>query len=309
MAYIHTTHLSTGKVIPRNGNVIFLDTTAKSGSSEVEKAMAPTWDLVSAYKAKTIDDKQYTKEYLIHLNNMSDHLKQWLHDLSKDARFTDVLVSCYDGAGKFCHRHILQRWLVKVFGFKEGWEVTTKDVTRVVNPNGSILSLSKSDHITPEVVANEFSEEIKSGEVALITEEYVVDLCKSRGKCVDFNTECTLERAMLNWIVISEITKPRKVEGSPVTYIDTTRLIDTMFEPDGLNHNPSSNLAELVQGYVNNRAVWKPLVVKPDSSLRQLVQRFGFESIVTIDKTYENLDHAACMDTLYDEVAQQLCTA
>lgn len=309
MAYLHTAHLSTGKAIPRNGNVIFLDTTAKSGRSDVEKALAPTWDLVSGYKAGTIDEKQYTKEYLIHLNKAPQHVMNWLHELSKDTRFTDVIVSCYDGAGRFCHRHILQRWLVKVFGFKEGWEVTTKDVEIITNPNGSILSLSKSDHITPEAVAKEFEDEIKSGEIALITEDYVVDLCKKRGKCVDINTECTLERAMLNWIVVSEITKPRKSEGKPVTYIDTTRLIDTMFEPDGLNHNPSSNVAELVQGYVNNRAVWKPLIVTPDQSLRPLVQRFGFESVVTIGKSYENLDLAASMDTLYEEVVHLICNA
>lgn len=309
MAYLHTAHLSTGKAIPKNGNVIFLDTTAKSGSTEVERALAPTWDLVAAYKAGTIDEKQYTKEYLVHLNNAPEHIQKWLHELAKDSRFTDVIVSCYDGVGKFCHRYILQRWLTKVFGFEEGWEVTYKDVETITNPNGSILSLSKSEHITSEDVLNEFKDEIASGEVALITEDYVVDLCKKRGKCVDINTECTLERAMLNWIVISEITKPRKDNGKTVTYIDTTRLIDTMFEPDGLSHNPSSNVAELVQGYVNNRAVWKPLVVKPDHSLRQLVQRFGFESVVTISKSYENLDHAASMDTLYEEVDRLICNA
>lgn len=309
MAYIHTAHLSTGKKIPRNGNVIFLDTTAKSSSSDVEKALAPTWDLVSAYKAGTIDEQQYTKEYLIHLNKAPEYVKKWLFELSKNTQFTDVIVSCYDGVGRFCHRHILQRWLVKVFGFVEGWEVTAKDVEITTKPNGSILSLSKSNHITPEIVASEFVEEIKSGDVKLITEDYVTKLCEERGKSVDINTECTLERAMLNWIVISEVTKPRKDDGKAVTYIDTTRLIDTMFEPDGLHHNPSSNVAELVQGYVNNRAVWKPLVVKPDHSLRQLVQRFGFESVVTIGKSYENLDHTASMDTLYDEVIHLTCNA
>lgn len=305
MVKAHTGHLTLGKRLPIGGNVIFLDTTVKTAKDLIGKALAPTWDMVHAIKSGVIDEVTYTRDYFKKLDNMDSRVRDWLTDVSKNPEINGIVLACFDGKDVFCHRHMLQRYLVEKFNFVEGWEVTSGDVNSSLTPNGSILSISKSEHLSDMAIEEELKELITKGEVVIINEQYVKDICAKRGREIDMNTECCLERAMLNWLLLSDITNPKLKKGDKVvTYVDTTRLIDTMYHPDALGLHPANNDAIQLQDYVSSRAVWKPLIVERGQSIYNLVLNFGFNTKVTVNKSHENLDHAAIMDTIYNEVTQ-----
>lgn len=72
----------------------------------------PTWDLLSRYKQGLIDDSVYTKEYLEQLNavNRQDILAR-LSQIAQKHQNKDIVLLCWEGKDKFCHRHLLADWL------------------------------------------------------------------------------------------------------------------------------------------------------------------------------------------------------
>ena len=72
--------------------------------------LAPTQDMLWYYKNSFISEAEYTRMY----NNILDKLKAdgSLDWFVKDFRKHDkVLLLCYEGKYKFCHRHILAEYL------------------------------------------------------------------------------------------------------------------------------------------------------------------------------------------------------
>lgn len=85
----------------------FLDTTFKSG----DQVFAPPRKLVMAYKANEITEAEYTMAYTGHMReSWVKNRERWL----EVCNMAEVAIACYCGADKFCHRHILVSFLIKV---------------------------------------------------------------------------------------------------------------------------------------------------------------------------------------------------
>lgn len=72
-------------------------------------ALAPTWDIVTGVKNGSIDEKQYTLEYLKILDKLDP--QKVVDDLGDNA-----IMLCYESPKDFCHRHIVAHWLNKNLG-------------------------------------------------------------------------------------------------------------------------------------------------------------------------------------------------
>lgn len=67
--------------------------------------LAPTWELITAFRSGKIDEAQYAKQYLL-------QLKQRKIDPYIFAEFPDgTMLLCYESPNKFCHRHLLSMWV------------------------------------------------------------------------------------------------------------------------------------------------------------------------------------------------------
>lgn len=93
----------------------------------------PGLTIVQELKNGTIDEIGYTEAYIGILQwNLVSHGKL-LYNLVKLAHDPGIVLFCYEGPTKFCHRHILARWLVnhasKVYGITLGrkeWDKLTQ---------------------------------------------------------------------------------------------------------------------------------------------------------------------------------------
>jgi hypothetical protein len=79
--------------------------------------LAPSWELLRAYKAGQVDEKGYTEWYLRLLQERNLTPRQIVDDLDDGS-----ILLCYEGPNKFCHRHIVAVWL------EEGAEVEVTEI-------------------------------------------------------------------------------------------------------------------------------------------------------------------------------------
>jgi hypothetical protein len=79
---------------------------AYSGPSYL--ALAPSWDLLNMYKANG-DKDLYENHYQHMVLNELDPEKVY-RELTNMGTEEAVLL-CWEGKGKFCHRHIVSKWL------------------------------------------------------------------------------------------------------------------------------------------------------------------------------------------------------
>ncbi len=88
--------------------LIFVDTTVKSGNP----VFAPTWDIVLGVKQSRITEETYTQQYK-HLMSMSyiTNKDAWLELFYYER---PVVLCCYCEDGKFCHRHLLIKYVAQV---------------------------------------------------------------------------------------------------------------------------------------------------------------------------------------------------
>jgi len=84
----------------------YYDTTGKSGRQMWP--LAPTWEIVMGVKNKLITEAEYERQYMAML--------EWRYFTYPE--FFDWLIShdsiafgCYCQAGKFCHRHLITKFL------------------------------------------------------------------------------------------------------------------------------------------------------------------------------------------------------
>ena len=71
--------------------------------------LAPKWSLVRAYKAKKINDGDYTLLF----NNILSKLDPNIFGKTLDGK----ILLCWERPEKFCHRHLVSQWLRNA-GFK-----------------------------------------------------------------------------------------------------------------------------------------------------------------------------------------------
>jgi hypothetical protein len=68
--------------------------------------LAPTWDLLNAYKSGQVDERGYTEWYMRLLAERKLTPQQVVDEL-KDG----TIMLCYEKSSDFCHRHIVAAWL------------------------------------------------------------------------------------------------------------------------------------------------------------------------------------------------------
>ena len=82
------------------------------------KVVAPKYEWVEKYKNKEITADQYTEKYIAYLNANKEKILQVIKSLPDES-----MLCCYESPDKFCHRHVLAKWLnenkVKIIEFNE----------------------------------------------------------------------------------------------------------------------------------------------------------------------------------------------
>lgn len=94
------------------------------------KYLMPDWDMVQGIKQQEITEAQYTARYRQILEGscgcsrsaqephlVKDHL-QAIKAMVEQGR--DIVLLCYCGPGKFCHRVLIARYLIDELGLDEG---------------------------------------------------------------------------------------------------------------------------------------------------------------------------------------------
>ena len=71
---------------------------------------APTWEILDRYK-KTGDIVEYKQSYFELLDSRKREVKAALHKLQELGRDKTVLLCCWENADKFCHRHLIPKYL------------------------------------------------------------------------------------------------------------------------------------------------------------------------------------------------------
>lgn len=75
--------------------------------------LAPSKDILDDYKSSKVTEEEYRTRYLDLLLNRAESLGDWC-DYFKN---NEVVLLCYEGRDKFCHRHILAE-LLEDIGFE-----------------------------------------------------------------------------------------------------------------------------------------------------------------------------------------------
>jgi uncharacterized protein YeaO (DUF488 family) len=102
---VYTYQLSRTHKVKDRG-IPYMDTSIKSG----DWMLAPTWELLAAYKYYGLSEAEYTEQYNQLLESRLIEYPEYFKDLFN----IEVLaVGCYCIPGKFCHRHLLVKFLIK----------------------------------------------------------------------------------------------------------------------------------------------------------------------------------------------------
>lgn len=289
MITVHTAQLNVGKAIPANSNVLFIDTTVRTGTDLVKENLAPTWDMVRAYKASTLSESDYTALYLDKLNHMSEACKQYLTTLSEGyGGITDIVLGCYCSAGTFCHRHILSRYLCKHFGFNAGYELTKAMIHVVEEPNGSVLSLFGGRKRTVDELKALLADEVSRGELRIVDEHTLgADFTRPA-------TESAFDQALVGFINMSKLFETRASDPHRLaTCVDVSYMTETMYDLDyierGGDHLARHNTHTVAGGFIADHYIrqrgWHALRVPDDMSdraLRNLIHERGYTPKVII---------------------------
>lgn len=74
--------------------------------------VAPPADLLNAYKAGLIGEKEYIEIYEKHLGTLN--VQTVIKHLRQLANNKDIVLLCYETPDDFCHRHLFFKWLQKI---------------------------------------------------------------------------------------------------------------------------------------------------------------------------------------------------
>lgn len=77
------------------------------------KKLAPSWEIYDNYKKGKYSVDDYTEHFLKERLSCLDKEKV-VADLINLSENKDIILLCYEKNGKFCHRHIVAKWLSEI---------------------------------------------------------------------------------------------------------------------------------------------------------------------------------------------------
>lgn len=100
---IYTSYFANLKNIPSNIEPIAISRfTMDFYEGRHEPNLAPSSSLLKRYKDGEVNSVMFRKEYLSELCN-----REGVNELIQSFTEKEYVLLCYEGRGKFCHRHIL----------------------------------------------------------------------------------------------------------------------------------------------------------------------------------------------------------
>ena len=114
---IYTSYLANYTNFPDCSYTIAICRRLNSPADEHMLELAPSWKIVSGIKYDGLSEEDYTKEYISQLESLreSGMMDLIVKYLTTQIPYNNVLLLCYEGKGKFCHRHILRDYLNKYY--------------------------------------------------------------------------------------------------------------------------------------------------------------------------------------------------
>ena len=76
-------------------------------------SISPNKSTLWNHKNRMINDAQYTKEYLDKLNSNKESILAEMKQIIANANLAKedkVILLCWEGKSKFCHRHLFAKW-------------------------------------------------------------------------------------------------------------------------------------------------------------------------------------------------------
>ena len=142
MVRLHTAQLNVGKLVKARPTAFFVDCTVKTGGAFVKQCLSPSWDLLQRYKRKECTSEGYATEYLRHLDHNANVIVERMENLAKYSKLEDLILGCYCGRDEFCHRHLLQRWLIQHCDcFEKGSELGPGNIYTGDEPTKIVFSI------------------------------------------------------------------------------------------------------------------------------------------------------------------------
>ena len=110
---IYTSYFGNNRKLKEsNVKIVSIAKSAPGGfGKESIQELAPSRELLNTYKSGNMSIEEYEKMYLTGLEQVD--MKD-IHDKIKSYR-GDVALCCWEGKGKFCHRHIISSLLNRIF--------------------------------------------------------------------------------------------------------------------------------------------------------------------------------------------------
>lgn len=76
-------------------------------------SISPNKSTLWNHKNRMINDAQYTKEYIAKLNSNKEQILAEMKQIIANATLAKedrVILLCWEGKSKFCHRHLFAKW-------------------------------------------------------------------------------------------------------------------------------------------------------------------------------------------------------
>lgn len=139
-----------------------MDTTVKSGGDFAKQFLAPSWDMLSRYRSGG-GEIEYTLAFLKKLDDNKETIVNMFTGFIDKFAIRDIILGCYCAGGKFCHRHLLSRFLLENIPFLEpGGELNNGSFEMVEGFNPVILTF------------DEFAENLEEACKQLLGNEYTI---------------------------------------------------------------------------------------------------------------------------------------
>lgn len=101
---IYTSYFAAFRRFPSGVDLVSIARFAPAGfRGKSFPLLAPSEPLLRAYKSGNVSDEEYTRQFRLQLDG--------LDAASVAHQLENTVLLCYEGPGKFCHRHIVAEWL------------------------------------------------------------------------------------------------------------------------------------------------------------------------------------------------------
>lgn len=138
-----------------------MDTTVKSGGDFAKQFLAPSWDMLQHYRSGGTEE-EYTVAFLKKLTDNKDVIVRMFSGFINRFAILDLILGCYCRDGKFCHRHLLYRFLLEhVPNIEPGGELLSTSFETIEGYNPVILSFVNFNDAAKEackqLIGNEYT--------------------------------------------------------------------------------------------------------------------------------------------------------